>query len=217
MKNVVFFDVDNVLVRGQTQKYLVRYLFKKRKISLVLLIKLYMWFLFYKLHLIHDVISIREKSFRVIRGWDVQYANQFFDEFFEDEIKHNIQEKSLSIIRNHIENGDEVVLLSASLLEIIQRIASHIGLVQVIATELKIEDGRYTGAISGEIPYGENKVKLAENFLALTQRSFSNAYAYADHYSDLHLLEKVKNPVAVNPDLKLRNIANKRKWLIYDI
>jgi phosphoserine phosphatase len=36
--------------------------------------------------------------------------------------------------------------------------------------------------------------------------------AYSDSHTDLAFLEAVGNPVAVNPDKKLRNVAIERDW-----
>ena len=43
---------------------------------------------------------------------------------------------------------------------------------------------------------------------------WSNSFAYADSYSDLSVLELVGNPVAVQPEPRLRSIAEERGWKI---
>jgi hypothetical protein len=40
--------------------------------------------------------------------------------------------------------------------------------------------------------------------------------AYADSTSDLPMLEAVGFPVAVNPEVRLAAVANKRGWLVED-
>ncbi len=44
-----------------------------------------------------------------------------------------------------------------------------------------------------------------------------NATFYSDSINDLPLLDAVKNPIAVNPDRKLREIAIERNWDIEDL
>ena len=46
------------------------------------------------------------------------------------------------------------------------------------------------------------------------QIDWENSYAYGDSFSDLPVLELVGNPVAVNPEEKLRSVAKARNWEI---
>jgi phosphoserine phosphatase len=41
-----------------------------------------------------------------------------------------------------------------------------------------------------------------------------DAFFYSDSITDLPLLEVVKAPIVINPDRRLRKIANKRGWPI---
>ncbi len=216
MKKIVLFDIDNVLIEGQTQKLLIHFLLKKRRIKLLFFLKLYFWFLFYRLGLIKDTIKIREKAFKSLTGWDEVEAKQLFKYFFEEYIKPRIFNESIDMIRTHINHGYEVILVSASLSEIVDEFKKYLSLKFAISTKLEIVNGVYTGKILGNIPYGENKVKAAKIFLEDKDFALEESYAYADHFSDLPLLEMVRNPVVVNPDSKLRKIATKRKWTIYD-
>jgi phosphoserine phosphatase len=43
------------------------------------------------------------------------------------------------------------------------------------------------------------------------------SYFYSDSMNDLPLLEEVSNPVATNPDERLRNEAIKRNWPILEL
>jgi phosphoserine phosphatase len=42
----------------------------------------------------------------------------------------------------------------------------------------------------------------------------ADAVFYTDSVSDLPLMERVAEPVAVNPDPRLRRIAERRRWRI---
>lgn len=55
-------------------------------------------------------------------------------------------------------------------------------------------------------------MKLAEQ---LGERLEESSF-YTDSYSDMPVLERVKEPVAVNPDPGLRRAARKRGWKIED-
>ena len=62
--------------------------------------------------------------------------------------------------------------------------------------------------------YGEGKVVLAERLVAEHGLLLDDATFYSDSITDLPLLERVRTPVAINPDARLRRIAKKRGWRI---
>jgi phosphoserine phosphatase len=62
--------------------------------------------------------------------------------------------------------------------------------------------------------YGEGKVVWAERFAAEFGVDLPASYCYTDSISDLPLLERVAHPVAVNPDRKLKGMAQRRGWPI---
>jgi phosphoserine phosphatase len=44
-----------------------------------------------------------------------------------------------------------------------------------------------------------------------------HSYFYSDSMNDMPLLEEVSNPVATNPDERLRNEAHQRHWPILEL
>jgi len=217
MSSMVFFDVDGVLIKEQTQKLLIRYLLEKKKLPFHLFLKVSCWFALYKIGLVRDVFKIRIMAFKHFKGWDINEARKTFKDFFEKEIKRRINSGAVGIINNHIEKGDKVILVSASLKEIIDILREYLGLEFAIYTELETDNNFYTGNISGMVPYGEYKIKKIYEFLKEEGYSLGNSWAYCDHISDLPLLQIVSNPRVVNPDRRLRRIAREKGWPIYEL
>ena len=85
---------------------------------------------------------------------------------------------------------------------------------QFVCTHLVSEDGRLTGEVMPPVCYGPGKVVWGERFAAEHGVDLSASYFYTDSISDLPLLERVGQPVAVNPDPRLRRLARKRGWPI---
>lgn len=56
------------------------------------------------------------------------------------------------------------------------------------------------------------KVARLNDWLAATGESLDGAWFYSDSHNDLPLLEKVDNPVAVDPDPKLEEFARNQGW-----
>lgn len=81
----------------------------------------------------------------------------------------------------------------------------------VIATRMRIADGRYTGEMD-MYAYGEEKASQVRALAAERGYSLPDCYAYSDSVTDLPMLEVVGYPRVVNPDRALRRIASSRGW-----
>ena len=78
-------------------------------------------------------------------------------------------------------------------------------------------NGEFTGAVDGTPSFREGKVARLEAWLATRgQRldEFSHSWFYSDSLNDLPLLQRVTDPVAVDPDDTLRAHAAKHGWPI---
>ena len=78
-------------------------------------------------------------------------------------------------------------------------------------------EGRYTGALVGDIAHGPVKAKIAEEIAGSRGIEMRDSAAYSDSINDLPLLESVGHPHAVNPDHQLRRIARARGWPIHEL
>lgn len=75
-----------------------------------------------------------------------------------------------------------------------------------------------TPAVFQGVPsYREGKVTRLEQWLEEQEMTMDDAWFYSDSHNDLPLLEKVENPVAVDPDDTLRHIAEERQWRIMSL
>ena len=92
---------------------------------------------------------------------------------------------------------------------------------ELIAIELQRgTDGNPTGAIRGTPSFREGKVARVEQWLAergLDWSRVGHSTFYSDSLNDLPLLEKVHEPVATNPDARLKAIAAERGWRILNL
>ena len=86
-----------------------------------------------------------------------------------------------------------------------------LGADRVIATRMEIADGHYTGNID-YYAYAEEKARAIEHLAATLGYDLDECYAYSDSVTDVHMLEVVGHPFAVNPDRELRRIATARAW-----
>ena len=83
-----------------------------------------------------------------------------------------------------------------------------------MATRLEVNGGLFTGNYVEPLCFRKGKVFWAEKFAKDLGGKLQESTFYTDSITDLPLLERVKDPRVVNPDLKLRAVARKRGWPI---
>jgi phosphoserine phosphatase len=81
---------------------------------------------------------------------------------------------------------------------------------------------RITGKISGVPCYQDGKVKKLSDWLGENRASTKNlrmesATFYTDSINDLALMEVVAEPVAVDPDSSLEQVATTKQWQIISL
>lgn len=157
----------------------------------------------------------RDYVAKLCEGWQVDQVRQIVAEALEELINPYIYAEAGHLIEEHQAAGRDVVLVSASGDEIVRPIGELLGVTEIIATRMAVEDGRY----SGEIEFyaaGAAKVQAVQSLAADRGYDLSRSYAYSDSSSDAPLLEAVGHPTAVNPDRGLRRIAAERDWPVQE-
>ena len=96
--------------------------------------------------------------------------------------------------------------------EIVEPLATALGMTGGIGTVGEVVDGVYTGELDGPFCYGRGKVDAIARARPLGGLDLAQCYAYSDSASDLPMLEAVGHPVAVNPDAKLERHARRHGW-----
>ena len=94
-------------------------------------------------------------------------------------------------------------------------LARILGIPHVVASVFEVdEDGIFTGRAAPPLCFGEGKLARATALADSLGLSLDDAVFYSDSASDLPLLERVGEPVAVNPDKKLAKVARDRGWRV---
>jgi HAD superfamily hydrolase (TIGR01490 family) len=141
-------------------------------------------------------------------------------DFMKLVIAPQIRPRARQLVRQHQERGELCAVVTATNAFVTAPIAEAFGIAHLIATVPEQRDGRFTGAVRGVPCYREGKVVCVEAWLERLGRgwdSFEHSTFYSDSHNDLALLERVREPVATNPDASLRSLAQARGWRILDI
>jgi HAD superfamily hydrolase (TIGR01490 family) len=126
-------------------------------------------------------------------------------------LKPLLYQEPLQLVRAHQERHEPVYIVSATLQEIVEKLARELAFDGAIGSTCEIVDGVYTGR-SLRAAHGEGKAAAIRELAAAEGLDLAASTAYSDSHTDLPFLEAVGNPVAVNPDRRLRRIARERGW-----
>lgn len=132
--------------------------------------------------------------------------------FMDKKVRPMRLKKADELLNSHRERGHTLMIITATNRFVTEPIADALGIDHLIATEPEMVNGRYTGGIAGTPSFQDGKVARLNDWLAATGESLGGAWFYSDSHNDLPLLEKVDNPIAVDPDPKLEEYARNQGW-----
>jgi HAD superfamily hydrolase (TIGR01490 family) len=160
----------------------------------------------------HDQMEkMRQFMSQLVIGWDVQTVRDIVADTLHNIVEPLVYDEAVDLIEEHHAAGRDVIIVSTSGAEMVEPIGELLGADHVVATRMEIADGKYTGKINF-YAYAENKAKAISDLARKRGYDLSGCYAYSDSITDLHMLEIVGHPYAVNPDKDLRRIAKERGW-----
>lgn len=210
--SAAFFDLDGTLVVGQTTLLLVKFLRRAGVTSWAFLIGTGLWFLGYKAGFYRVTEEARERGAHVFKGLTVPEVEGLMTRLTDEVLTPRLHPAASTALARHRARGDRVAVVSAALQPVVKAFCTRLGVTDYAGTACEIEGGRYTGRLDGTIPIGEKKVDIATGFMARWNVMAEHCWAYADHGSDLALLESVGHPVAVNPRPALLEAARASGW-----
>ncbi|HEX6055688.1 MAG TPA: HAD-IB family hydrolase [Intrasporangium sp.] len=219
LRAAAFFDLDRTLIRGSANYPLAIAAFRSGHVP---------W-----RDLVRDTINaitfhrkgstdagsaaLRERILGAVAGTKQSDIIHLADEIVPGVVRRLIPQSAALLAEARAAAMDRIVV-SASPIELVGRIASALGLEGAVATRSELDDdGRYTGRLRGEFCYHHGKVIEIEKLAAERGYDLAGSAAYSDSISDLPMMERVGTAIAVNPDRELRQLAVERGWRIVDV
>jgi HAD superfamily hydrolase (TIGR01490 family) len=157
--------------------------------------------------------AVRDRILQAVEGAEQDELIALNEEIVP-RILERVRPESRGLIDMHHEAGRDCWIVSASPIELVEPLASALGMEGALATTSEVIDGRYTGRLQGPFVYGEGKAEAIEKLSAERGYDLRLSYSYSDSASDLPMMEMVGHPVAVNPDRPLESVAHQRGWPI---
>jgi HAD superfamily hydrolase (TIGR01490 family) len=145
---------------------------------------------------------------------------RWHDEFMRSRVLPMITPRARALVRKHLEAGELCAVVTATNSFVTAPIAREFGIAHLIATEPESANGRFTGRVAGTPCFREGKIRRVEEWLAGFGQRLADCAAstfYSDSHNDLPLLERVRRPVAVDPDPQLAAEAARRGWPVISL
>jgi HAD superfamily hydrolase (TIGR01490 family) len=142
------------------------------------------------------------------------------EQFLSEVIAPRIPASAHALVDRHRQQGDTLVLTTATNRVITGMTAAFLRIEHLIATEVALEGGVCIGRTSGTLNMREGKVARLQEWLAerrLSPALIAQATFYSDSSNDLPLLGDVGEPVAVDPDARLLAHARSRGWRVLNL
>ena len=145
------------------------------------------------------------------RGWPADRVREIVARHLDELIVPYVYDEARALLDAHRAAGEDVIIVSTSGHEMVGPIGALLGAALVIATQMEIAEGRYTGQMDF-YAYGPAKAERVRELAAERGYRLADCSAYSDSITDLPMLEAVGHPHAVNPDRALRRLAQLRGW-----
>jgi phosphoserine phosphatase len=150
-----------------------------------------------------------------VTGWDAAQVRSIVADVLFDLIDPLVYDEAATLIEEHHAAGRAVVIVSSSGDEVVAPVGAMLGADHVVATEMVVADGKYTGEVAF-YAYGPYKAKAMTALATEHGWDLAECYAYSDSGTDVPMLAAVGHPFAVNPDRTLRREATDREWPILE-
>ena len=139
------------------------------------------------------------------------------EQFIEEKIKPILLPAAHEVVEKHREAGDLLLVITATNRFVTEPIVKLYGIEHLIATTPEFRGGRYTGRFEGVPCFQAGKVKRLDEWMEVNDHALHDSWFYSDSHNDLPLLERVSNPVAVDPDETLLAVAEEKGWPVISL
>lgn len=164
-----------------------------------------------------DIYAYQRFVLAPLAGYPMDELARWHAEFMREKIEPIILPKAQALVDSHRAQGHHLMIITATNSFITAPIAKRFGIDTLLATEPELRNGMYTGDVAGVPCYREGKVERLNAWLAQHHESLRGSFFYSDSHNDLPLLQRVDNPVAVDPDEQLQAFAEQNGWPVVSL
>jgi HAD superfamily hydrolase (TIGR01490 family) len=215
---LIIFDLDNTILNGNSDYSWIKFIIDSGQVDHDEYTKRneYFYEQYYQGSLDYDAWA--EFALSTFKDKTPEQLKGLLKEFLNSIIEPMINIYALRLLHEHSHDNDFMLLASATNSIIVKPIAERLGFKHIIATDVEIIAGKYTGKMKGESALGKGKLNKVKEWMSRNGfNNFENTTFYSDSINDLPLLLEVSNPIAVNPDEQLRATCWEANWEIIEL
>ncbi|MFO0658482.1 MAG: HAD family hydrolase [Polyangiaceae bacterium] len=207
------FDLDRTLVRVETASLYVKYTREIGETTWRDDLQVGWWVLQYTLGAL-DAQAVAEQAFATMKGVPETVLAARCDDWFNRYVERHICDRGRQAVAYHHDRGDILAIVTGASPYVARPLAQRLNIPHVVATELEVIDHTLTGRPVYPLCYAHGKIERAQKLADSLGFRLEDATFYSDSFTDLPLLEAVREPVVVNPDPRLKREAARRKWRV---
>ncbi|MBU0655251.1 MAG: HAD-IB family hydrolase [Gammaproteobacteria bacterium] len=164
-----------------------------------------------------DILEYSAFAFKPLSERSMAELAALHRDFMQESILPIMSDAAHQLVEEHRRQDHTLVVITATNSFITRPIAAAFGISNLLATEPKVVDGRYTREVAGIPCFQHGKVSRLQDWLQNRHETLAGSFFYSDSHNDLPLLEMVENPVAVDPDTVLHSVAQERGWPVISL
>lgn len=205
------FDLDRTLLNKNSSAEFCKYLYKKGFFSFL---SVFYACLYYIQHTYFGLSleELHHKSFnKVLKGLSIDFLEEQAESFLDENLESLIYPPALACLEESRKNGHFILILSAAPSFLVKSIALRLKVDDWKGSEYGIDKDRNLCKIALIVQGKEKAVylELEKKRLGLKKEE---VIAYSDSHLDLPFLYAAGSQIAVNPNNKLKKIADKLGW-----
>ena len=213
-RRAALFDMDRTLVRKETASLYVKRQRERGEATFRDAARVAFWVAQYTAGVI-DAEGVATRALSSLRGVSEIAMAARCDDWFRIYVEPHICDGGREAVEAHRTRGDVLAIVTGASPYAANPLARHLSIPHVVASELEVaDDGVFTGRFVAPLCYGQGKVERATALARRLGFSLEASTFYSDSYTDLPLLERVAEPVVVNPDVRLVREAKRRGWRV---
>ncbi|MDQ5912124.1 MAG: hypothetical protein QG568_337 [Patescibacteria group bacterium] len=205
-KNLAILDIDNTLVKGQSQRHFIEHLYNKGYISTYRYVVIMAWFILYKLHLVKDTAKMLSFALQIFKGKSVDEIDELVNTWIRENKSSLYFKNTKKALQTLRDANFEIVLLSSAVEPIVKSIAQDLRVEEYICTKLGQSDDKLDGQTNGAQVYSDEKLNKIQSFINESKIDYDEILVMADHDSDIPILRWAKKAIVANPQ------ADMKKW-----
>jgi HAD superfamily hydrolase (TIGR01490 family) len=213
-RRAALFDLDRTLVRKETATLYVKWQREVGQATTRDLLRTMFWVAQYTLGIL-DAPAVAARAVATLAGKPEREMIEECESWYRSHVLLHVADEGRRAVERHRAAGDLLAIVTGATPYVARPLARTLGIEHVVASELEVDDrGVFTGRPVDPLCYGPGKVARAERLAREQGFELAEAVFYTDSLTDLPLLERVGEPVAVNPDPRLGRLAKKRGWRV---